>query len=376
MRILILSCATGGGHNDAARGVAQALAARGHEAVLLDHYLSMAGNFVDKAICDGYIKTVRHAPRAFRALYGVGRGAATEFYRLGKPSPVYLANQLLTGKFRELLTREHFDAVVMTHLFPAETLTALRREGFALPLTVAVATDYTSIPFWEETDCDYYMVPDKSTAADFVHRGVPAAKQLVMGIPAPAAFRTDFDRAAVRRALGFAPGCRYILIMGGSMGAGDLPALVKKLHTDMDASSRLVVLTGSNRPMYETLRVEWEGDDTVSVYPKLAVTAPYLQASDLFFTKPGGLTSTEAVLSRIPTILLDPLSQCEDANRNALLAHGCALAPRGTAARVAWGLRLLANPVACKNMRRAQAAFLPENPADALVRFLEERSAQ
>ena len=24
---------------------------------------------------------------------------------------------------------------------------------------VAIETDYTCIPFWEETDCDYYIIP-------------------------------------------------------------------------------------------------------------------------------------------------------------------------------------------------------------------------
>ena len=38
-----------------------------------------------------------------------------------------------------------FDAIVMPHLFPAETITYMKRKGMDLPLTVAVATDYTCI---------------------------------------------------------------------------------------------------------------------------------------------------------------------------------------------------------------------------------------
>ncbi len=376
MRVLILSCATGGGHNDAARGAAQALTAAGHEAVLLDHYLGMAGGAVDTAVCQGYVETVRHAPKAFRALYGIGRGASTGFYKLGVPSPVYWANIGLAGKLEALLAQEHFDAVVMTHLFPAQTLTYLRHKGAAVPLTVAVATDYTSIPFWEETDCDWYMVPDTDTAADFVRRGVPAAKLLPMGIPAPAAFDTGFDRAAVRAALGFAPDKKYILVMGGSMGAGDLPGLVRRLRREMGENCRLEVLTGTNRAMHETLSKAWAGDKAVCIHDKLGIAAPYMQAADLLFTKPGGLTSTECILSRVPTVLLDPLSQCEDANRAALTKHNCALAPKGTQARVYWGLRLMNSPAACARMRAAQAACLPQNPALALVDFLREQTGE
>ena len=50
------------------------------------------------------------------------------------------------------------DVLVMPHLYPAETITYMKRKGMKLPLTVAVMTDYTCIPFWEETDCDYYVM--------------------------------------------------------------------------------------------------------------------------------------------------------------------------------------------------------------------------
>ena len=297
MRVLILSCATGGGHNDAARGVAQALTARGHEAVLMDHYLGLVGGAVDTAVCQGYVETVRRAPQVFRALYGIGRGASAGFSRLGVPSPVYWANVGLAEKLRALLEQEHFDAVVMTHLFPAQTLTHLKRHGARVPMTVGVFTDYTVIPFWEETDCDWYMVPDAATAAAFMARGVSPDKLLPMGIPAPAAFTPRFDRAAVRASLGFDPAKKYILVMGGSMGAGDLPGLVRQLRRAMGDGRQLIVITGSNLQMHEDLTRQYAGDPRVEIVGRLAVTAPYLQACDLLYTKPGGLTTTELLLS-------------------------------------------------------------------------------
>ena len=52
--------------------------------------------------------------------------------------------------------------VVMPHLYPAETITYMKsKREWNLPLTVAVMTDYTCIPFWEETECDYYIAPHR-----------------------------------------------------------------------------------------------------------------------------------------------------------------------------------------------------------------------
>ena len=78
---------------------------------------------------------------------------------------VYYANARMARYLEEYLQENPVDAIVMPHLYPAETITYMRRNGFALPLTVAVMTDYTCIPFWEETDCDYYITPHKKTAS-------------------------------------------------------------------------------------------------------------------------------------------------------------------------------------------------------------------
>ena len=75
----------------------------------------------------------------------------------------------------------------MPHLYPAETITYMKRKGMKLPLTVAVMTDYTCIPFWEETDCDYYMIPHESLIPEIVKRGIPEEKLVVTGIPVAAA---------------------------------------------------------------------------------------------------------------------------------------------------------------------------------------------
>ena len=77
----------------------------------------------------------------------------------------------------------------MPHLYPAETLTWMKRSGDALPVTFAIATDYTCIPFWEETDCDFYVVPSEALSGEFVERGVPAGKLLPLGIPVSSAYR-------------------------------------------------------------------------------------------------------------------------------------------------------------------------------------------
>lgn len=47
----------------------------------------------------------------------------------------------------------------------------MKRKGYELPPTVFVGTDYTCIPFTEETECDYYVIPAKDLEKEYIKRG-------------------------------------------------------------------------------------------------------------------------------------------------------------------------------------------------------------
>ena len=61
MKVLILSCSTGGGHNSAAFAVAEEIRSHGDEAVVLD-YLSLAGKKVSHIVGNSYIHIVKKSP--------------------------------------------------------------------------------------------------------------------------------------------------------------------------------------------------------------------------------------------------------------------------------------------------------------------------
>ena len=147
------------------------------------------------------------------------------FYKLGmvasrllKKSPVYYINGRM-AKYLDGYLREHpVDVLIMPHLYPAETITYMKRKGMKLPLTVAVMTDYTCIPFWEETDCDYYVLPHEALKKSCVRRGIPAEKLLAFGIPVAKSCRRNTSREQAREKLGLDTKGRYFLAAGGSMG--------------------------------------------------------------------------------------------------------------------------------------------------------------
>ena len=118
MKVLILSCNTGGGHNAAAQAIAEAIREHGECAEVLD-YLSLAGKGVSKLVGDGYVKVVKKAPAMFGMAYKLGMVVS----RLMKKSPVYYANARMARYLEEYLQENPVDAIVMPHLYPAETIT-------------------------------------------------------------------------------------------------------------------------------------------------------------------------------------------------------------------------------------------------------------
>lgn len=65
---------------------------------------------------------------------------------------------------------------------------------------VAVGTDYTCIPFWEETECDYYVAPHKEAVREWTAYGIPREKVLPIGIPVRPNFAVQANREKARAA--------------------------------------------------------------------------------------------------------------------------------------------------------------------------------
>lgn len=152
MKILILSCNTGEGHNSAGKAVMEAALLRGHEVEFMDLML-LGGKTVSHMVGGAYISIVRHIPAFFSLLYKVG-GLISSSTR---KSPVYYANSLLAGRLDRYIKEHSFDLILTPHLYAAEVLTCLKHRGLLSVPVIAIGTDYTCIPFWEETDCDCYI---------------------------------------------------------------------------------------------------------------------------------------------------------------------------------------------------------------------------
>lgn len=275
MKVLILSCNTGGGHNAAGAAIAQALEKRGHTAVLTD-FLSLAGEKVSKAVCGTYIGMVKNVPLVFGVTYGMGRAVSNADRALGVRSPVYIACAQVADKLKDYLDQNDFDAVIAPHTFPALALTELSKRGERCPLTVAVATDYTCTPFFEEEDCDYTMIPGKACIDEFKRRGFDEKKLVPLGIPVSADFLVRKGKEQCRDELGLSKNKKIVLIMGGSMGAGHIGLLLKFLLVGTGDDVQFAVICGSNKRLFRSLSHKYLGEKKIKIVGHTDKVARYM----------------------------------------------------------------------------------------------------
>ena len=351
MEVLILSCGMGGGHNSAGQAVAEELRRRGHEVMFLNAY-DLKGKKTASVINNLYICIAQRVPRLFGAIYFLGDA----YRRLPIPSPVYWANGKMAKYLEPLLRSHRFDAIVATHTFPAQTLTKMKREGKALPPTFFVATDYTCTPFEEESDCDYTVIPSPELRDEFCRYGFDGSRILSFGIPVRAEFAAEESRAEARRKLGWEENQFVMLLSGGSIGAGKIAASIAALRPFLaeDGTRRLIVICGNNRRLYERLRKQCAGCGQITVLERTEQMADFMHGCDVFISKPGGLSSTEAAAAGVPLIHISPIPGCETRNFRFFADHGMSIPVRSPRRELRKAVETLCSPAAADAMRQAQ----------------------
>lgn len=313
MKILILSCNTGEGHNSSAKAIKRYMDRLGLDSEIKDT-LSIASPALSVRISKAYNYSIRG--RLFYNLYNIGDFVSKHFTHI--KSPVYFANRLYADKLYQYIDLHNFDAIIAVHLFAAEALTAIKRKHkMSLP-TLFVMTDYTCIPFLSETELDMYAIAHQDLIDEFVSRGIPVEKIIATGIPvnrADVSLPKSEARDLANTTFGWYDSRGYwFMIMGGSMGFGDMERLIVELSKSITESDRIICVCGQNRELEIALSKQFADVQQVKILGYTDQIALLMDCCDVLFSKPGGITSTEALIRNIPLVHTAPIPGLEDKN--------------------------------------------------------------
>ena len=362
MKVLILSCDTGEGHNSAGAAVAGALTQRGIESHVFDP-LVLAGKYAERFVSGAYTTIMKKAPSAFNALYRAG----DIYSSTGITSPVYHANARYAANLRAFIETNGYDRVVCTHLYPMETLTAIRKSGdFTVPC-YGVLTDYTCIPFLAETDLDGYFIAHEDLRAELVEKGIPSDRIIVTGIPVDEKFAHHMEKAAARNYLAIPQNQDVFLIMSGGIGVGNAGAICDEILRRHSGAFTVYILVGRNSDLKQTLEEKYAGNEHVRIVTFTKKVNVYMNAADVMISKPGGLTSTEAAVAQVPLVQLLVYTACEAPNIAFFSSHGLSERAENAADAAEKAVALVRDKARAEAMREAQRNTIAPDAADKIA---------
>ena len=366
MKVLILSCNTGQGHNSSGKAIMAEFEKKNIECKLLDS-LAFSSEMTSNVITKFHTRCVMHAPK----LFAVGFKTAELIDEKSlKYSPCYVANATYAEELYSYICEEGYDTIIMPHVFPAEAITKIKRKYAPNIKTYFVGTDYTYPIFLRDTDLDRYFIAHADLADQFEKNGISKSKLTATGIPISQNFASKIEKSLAKKELGLDCEKTHILVMTGSLGYGNTVSLVSTLMNKLPDSTHLVVMGGNNEKMKKELRMRFMGDTRLTVLDFTTQVSLYMDACDILLTKPGGLSSTEAAVKEIPTIFTTPIPGWEENNIDFFKSHNMALAGDTDDELVTQVLYLLSNPWKCEEMSASQRQHINKYSAKDICEFI------
>ena len=365
-RFLLLHITTSSGHHRASCAIARAIA----RADPLAHVSSIdAFDYTSRpvrwAITRSYASLIKHQPDVWEYLYD-NPAVHQRVQHLRS-----LLHRYQAAKLQRLLGEVKPDAIACTQAYPCGMVADFfKKHRHARVPLIGVLTDYAPHLYWFHETVDAYVVPSEQVKRRFLMRNVEASKVKVLGIPIDDVFLRPVDRDAAARAFGLNPDQPILLIMGGGGGFGQLRDVVLNLDT-LPHPCQLVVLAGTNRPLLSWLQTQRFRHRVLPL--GYTDQVPQLMSlATLLVSKPGGLTTSEALAKRLPLVIVNPIPGQEAYNARFLLSQSAAVQATSPETVRQTVRDLLENPEQLEALRRRIGTLAHPDAARDVAKLLCE----
>ncbi|MDX2084559.1 MAG: glycosyltransferase [Candidatus Melainabacteria bacterium] len=313
--VLILSSDTGGGHQSAAQALESSLTSLTGSSdrwirVNVTRVLEEA-NVITRQMANLYNFLLRHRQDLMKYYF--------HWVDQFRPNESRFIFQAAFRYGRQVLESVTPDVIVsvhpMTHHFFAYLL---RRFGLLdkIPL-VSVVTDpcYGFWRGWACQDVQRYYVASTGARQQLMEYGVPDSRIAVAGMPVHQRFRpiSTEEQRALRVAYGLDPDRFTVFLNAGWVGGGNIPKIYESLLQSPPESVQAVFLAGTNQRLYrEISQLSASSPCPVRVVGYTANIHELMGLSDVMISKPGGLTTFEALACGVPIIadtVTEPMPQ-------------------------------------------------------------------
>lgn len=367
-KVIILSCNTGQGHNSCAEAIRETFEDRGVRCDIRDG-LAFVSPGVSRFVSWGHSFMYRYLPSFFRWGYRVNE-EHPGFLKEGSPM-IWLLKKG-TGRLREAIETGGYDTVICTHMFSALMLSELLKKTPLPVQTAFVATDYTCCPGTEFCLVDKHFLPCGSLDGVYRDNEHFRERAVVTGIPVRKEFWTSIEKEEAKARLHISLQHKHLLLMCGSMGCGPIVNLLQELTRQLPPDLEVSVICGTNERLQEKLAQQYKENERVHIVGYADDISLYMDAADLYLTKPGGIGVTEAAAKTLPMVFVDAVSGCEKYNMDYFTGIGAAITDPSIPRLTAKCLRLLASDAELEKMRQALRSYDQPNGAKRIYEELSQ----
>ncbi len=361
MRILILSVTAGEGHNSTALALKERFTKRGVNCDILDT-LKYINKVLGKTVDTGYLATTKNFQASYARVYKIleNRKTVRDEYSLARVN-----SSLAAKKIYKFILAYSPDAIISTHCFTAMILDVINeRFGLDMP-TYGVVTDFSFHPFWEEaTNLDHIVTANELLNVQALKKGFIRKQIAPLGIPIKSKFAVKGEKTALRKKYDLVPDRFTILLMSGSMGFGNIEKTVQLLE-NVELELQLIIVCGKNENAKNAI-------DSMKHRKKVLCLGfvdyidELMDCADCFISKPGGLTTSEALAKELPLIIINPIPGVEDRNTEFLTNNGVAMRVTSTCPLDEVIYQCFYFPEKLENMRRNIRLIKRPDSAEAL----------
>jgi len=314
-KILIFYASFGGGHLSAAKSI---------EKYLLKNYKEIDVELID---CMKYVNKAfeKISTTAYKEMAKKMPWAWGKIYSSSQKGPLAhissKANSFMAIKLLKLLREKQPDVVVSTHPFGSQMCSYLKRKKKVDFKIATIMTDFKSHDQWlvGADYTDYFFVSNTNMQKELKEKNIDENKVIVTGIPVREEFLIPHNDEQTLNDLKFSKDKKVVLFFGGGeFGLGkEMTLNVLECLLSKCKNAQIIAISGRNEAMklkFENLVKKYSREQDVRIFEFTDKVAEYMSISNLVVTKPGGLTSSESLVSHLPMVLINPIPGQEEEN--------------------------------------------------------------
>jgi len=178
--------------------------------------------------------------------------------------------------------------------------------------------------------CDYYFVSNDQMKSDMITYGIAENKINVTGIPVSDRFKNIENKEEIYKEFDLDPDKQVVLFFaGGEFGLGNKTTImVLRALIRLFSKLQVVAISGKNKKMkakFDKLVETTDSYERIKVFEYTNKVPELMSIASFVITKPGGLTSSESLISHLPMVIINPIPGQEEENAEFLENSGVAV---------------------------------------------------